>query len=336
MPVAERSAALRAAVIAWEPFPDAEFRIALSGSRGIAFAWDRAGLSQMTEAVGIDASAADVWPETLVRTPQVSGLRLVQGQDGFEAECWADACLIASRWWPRQPGADEWQSFVRSLGAAAPADADGMTVPVAQTLETVARPWVPVRRLTDVEGGVSRGELLGWRAVILCCIAVSAASARQLWSAHERVDALKAELATVQAASSGTVAARDRALQLMAESRQLSGALGGVLPLELMQHLVQVLPKDVLVREVELEGSRLRLGLDTPASLARSALIKLLQDGNWLRDVREVKSSSSSGNTVLEMRIDGLTPPLAPAAAASGPPSEPKPGAGRSPFEIRP
>ena len=222
--------------------------MAQHGGRGFAFAWDRSALRKQAEAAAIDIDEAQIWPETLMREPLDSGLRLVRGLDGTEAECWSEGQLLASRWWPQAPDATQWQAFVRGLGPAAPVGAERAEVPLVQDLSILTKPWLPVRALSDVEGGVSRSEVLGWRVVLLCCVALTAAVGHQLWSGYWRVDALRDELANAQAAAGGTIAARDRALQLMAESRQLSAVLSGVLPLELMQHLVQILPKEVVVK----------------------------------------------------------------------------------------
>ncbi|MBA4344749.1 MAG: hypothetical protein C0423_21620 [Methylibium sp.] len=321
VPASERGAALRAQAVAWEPFTDPELRLAQSGDLGLVIAWDRNAVAKALRGAGIESDRLQMWPELLMREPLRDGLRLVEGVEGYEAECWTNGRLLSSRWWPALPDAADWQGFVRSLGAlGAKAEQSAAQPPAALRLPLRAYPWVSVKSLSDMVGGASGGEILGWRVVLLICIAVSAAIAHQLWSARERAEALSSELRSLQSSSAETIAARDKAMQLAAESQQLAAVMGGVQNLELMQQVVQILPKDVLIREYDFETGRLRLGLDIPATLARSSLIQLLQDGGWLRDVREVKASASSGNTVLEMRVEGLfAPQLSAAAAASAP-----------------
>lgn len=279
-------------------------------------------MRQCLQDAQLDAKALRLWPESLMRESLATGLRLAQCIDGFEAEFWVDRCLVASRWWPTLPDTEAWLEFTRGLGAEAADLANVSDIPVVVSLPLLSTPWIAVRELADLDGRQSSQEVLAWQAALLCCVAVTAATAHQFWDAHAQVDAGKLELTTLRDSSAATLKARDEALGLTAEATQLSAVMGGALPLELIQHLVQILPQDVLVKELEINADKLRIGLDTPPTLARSALIKRLQDGAWLKDVHEVKASSMNGSTVLEMRVDGARAPL---PAASAPMTELKP-----------
>lgn len=318
-PAAERSAALRAQALAWQPFGDAELRLAVAGGRGVAFAWDRPALRQCLQDAQLEAKALRLWPESLMREALPAGLRLVECIDGFEAECWVDHCLVASRWWPSLPDDTAWLEFTRGLGASVANLTNVTVVPEPVRLTTRPRPWIAVRELADLDGRQSSQEVLAWQVALLCCVGVTAATAHQFWDARVQVNAGKLELASLEVSSAATLKARDEALRLTTEATQLSAVMGGVLPLELMQHLVQILPQDVRVKELEINADKLRVGLDAPSTLARSVLIKRLQDGAWLKEVHEVKASSMNGSTVLEMRVDGVRAPL---VAASAPAAE--------------
>lgn len=320
LPAAERLPALRAQAIAWEPFLEPELNLAVRGDRGLALAWDKSALGLSLAEAQLPAADLQIWPEPLMRAPLDNGVRLLQGIDGFDAECWQDGWLLGSRWWPAMPDGAAWHDFVRSLGEIGLPERSASEIPPPQQLALQARPWIALRPLADIEGRVGAMEGLIVRGGLACCAVVSAAVAHQLWDAHGQVEAGKLELQALRTSAASTLAARDEALRLAAETSQLASVMGGALPLEVMQHLARVLPKDVIVREMEISGAQLRLGVDAPPALARSALIKAMQEGGWLKDVREIKANAVNSNTMLEMRIDGLQAP-APEVSAPKPPA---------------
>ncbi len=72
-------------------------------------------------------------PEPLARMPAADGVRLVGCLEGVEGEVRVDGALVASRWWPAPPSADEWAFFLRGAGAGPLGDgvrADGRPAPV--------------------------------------------------------------------------------------------------------------------------------------------------------------------------------------------------------------
>lgn len=73
----------------------------------IVWAWDRALVEQLVRKKDVRAL-----PETLARQGMRSGVRIVEGLDGYEGEIWADGELVASRWWADPPQLDAWQDFL--------------------------------------------------------------------------------------------------------------------------------------------------------------------------------------------------------------------------------
>ena len=123
------------------------------------------------------------------------------------------------------------------------------------------------------------------------------------------IDRLQQDKREQESALGPTLAARERALQQLAQVQMLSARLVAPQPLEVMQHLAEVLPANgVLLKEFELAGSKLRLGLDTAEGIARSTLIRQLQSGGWLKDVAETKEAGLRPGLSLEMTIDGAEP----------------------------
>jgi hypothetical protein len=309
----DMDAALRSHVLAWQPFADPEVRVTLRDGQALAWAWDRRDVQARLGEAGLPQ--ARILLEPLQREPLAAGLRLVEGQDGFDAECWKQGQLVASRWWPAMPDEGDWREFLRQLGPDGAAAA--AAPPQAQAAPLRAAAWAPARSLSQGDGRASAGEAVAWKAGLLLCVAASAAAGHQWWEAREHLGELRAELAAAKAGNGATLAARDEALNLSAQSAQVVAAVGAVQPLELLHHLQQLLPAEAVMKEFDLTADKLKLGLDLPSSLARSTLIQRLQAGAWLRDVHEIKASEASGNAVLQMRVDGLQAPLQAASAAS-------------------
>jgi hypothetical protein len=306
-------AALRSHVLAWQPFADPEVRVAVRDGQALAWAWDRREIQGRLDAAGL--SEPRILLEPLQRDPLPEGTRLLEGQDGFDAESWKQGRLVASRWWPARPGDLEWQEFLRQLGpdgASAPA-----TPPEAETAAPRATAWIQARSLPQGDGSASEAETRIWQAGLLLSVAALAGVGHQWWEAREYLIELGSELAAAKTGGASTLAARDEALSLSAQAAQLVDAVAGVQPLELLRHLQQMLPAEAVLKEFDLAGDKLKLGLELPSSVARSTLIQRLQAGAWLRDVHEIKAGEASGNAVLQMRVDGLQPPLLAASAAS-------------------
>ena len=53
-------------------------------------------------------------PESLAQLPLARGARLVQGLSGFEGQIWIDKNIVASRWWPKSPAPQQWDTFMRA------------------------------------------------------------------------------------------------------------------------------------------------------------------------------------------------------------------------------
>jgi Tfp pilus assembly protein PilN len=98
-----------------------------------------------------------------------------------------------------------------------------------------------------------------------------------------------------------------------------------VLPLEVLQHLSEVLPRrGVTLKELELSGQKLRLALELTPEVQRSALVKELQAGGWFNKVSEARDGASRGWILFETELAGQPAPAArvrpPTAAAAAPP----------------
>lgn len=84
----------------------------------------------------------------------------------------------------------------------------------------------------------------------------------------------------------------------------------------MLDHLARLLPKDVLLKEFDLQGLEVRVLLETPADLARSKLFEALEFGEWFSKVTE--QTGARAGISLQFRLSGVRPPMAAQAAATG------------------
>jgi len=306
-PVGERRAVLRNLLVAWSPFADSAFLVAQREDRALAFAWDAA------------AAAGAPLPESLLQQPMAGdGCRLVRGLEGCEAQLWRGGWPVATRWWPEPPSTADWQEFARTVP---PADAALLpaAAPAPQAAAWRAGPWVATRTLQALSAGGSRIEHLATVATIFGLLGLTAAQARVGWDAWRERQTVQAALAAVESDAAPVRAARDRALAAAAGSALLARELSAVQPLEVLQQLSLALPaRGAQLRDFELEGLRLRLGLELAADVQRATIVKDLQAGGWFTAVTEAREQSGRPWAQFEATLAGLHPPARPAADAAG------------------
>ena len=324
VPAKDRRAALRNLARAWAPFDTCEYLIGLHGDQGLAWAWDSQQVESLLRAAGADL-ASELMPEGLLRSVMTTdGCRLLPCLEGLEAQVWLGGLPVASRWWPQAPSDADWAGFTRNMPVAAQLP----TVPPALfDAPWQNKPWLDCQGLDVASSGGSRLEWLVVGAAACSLVALTAGEASEAWALQQQIDARKVEIEQIRSSAAPVFAQRDRALLAASEGQALAQAMAAAQPIEVMRHLAEVLPaKGVTLREFELTGDLLRLGLALGPDVQRSAVVKDLQSGAWLTGVAEQREAAGRTWVSFEMRLKGLSPPLVvPKPAASGPSSGGKP-----------
>jgi hypothetical protein len=327
VPSSERFAALGMQARAWTPFDVSSYRLSVRGEEGFVLAWDRASVASDLTAAGLDAERCHLVPESVLRAPGDEGVRLLRCVEGVEGQVWRDGWLRASRWWPEAPGPAEWQLFLHASAS------EPSACPAPVELPLAARPWAALQDL-DSNDVVTADKafrllLIGGMAFALAVGFVG----RQAWDAWQQTRQREAQIADLRASSTATLHSRDRAMRTLAQGQQWVDWLSAPQPIEVIAALDEALRKSsVLIRELELSGDRLRLGLQLSPQAQRSAVVRDLQAGGWFKNVAEVRAESARALMVVEMRIDGLRPPARSTEPALGSTSKP----GEAPAAVTP
>jgi len=308
---------------AWQPFESSEFRLVLSGEMGLIIAWDQTGAREDLKRIELDFERCRFLPEPLWRQAGADGLRIVRGLEGVEGQSWRAGALHASRWWPHIPSPHEWQLFVHA-GAAA-GDAPSLTdVPQAEAVPWSDKAWAPSYGMQDggeQEAGLQAKVLaIAGLAILVCAGAVL----RQAWGVHSSIAQRELEIAELSLAAKSVLASRDQALANAAQAQLLANWLTEPLPIEVLAHLNEVLGKSgAMIKEMDLTGRKLRLGLQLMPQASRAAIVKDLQSGSWFKSVAEIRADGARGMMVVETNLDGLRAPakraLLPSAADDNP-----------------
>jgi hypothetical protein len=334
VPAAERLSALRIQALGWQPFQSTDYGLVLQGGEGLAIAWDGALAAEELAAAGHAAGRARLVPETLLRAPQNDGVMLVRCGEGVEGQVWRAGALVASRWWAAPPVEDEWRLFLHA-GAATPEELASPLPSQAVDLPLLDKPWTSVHGINDsADAQVARLEKRALAAGALVLLVGIGTVARQEWDVWQELRQRRADMAELRESAASALSSRDQALAQIERVGKFAAILNEPLPLEVLSHVHDMLGKSgVLIREFELTGNKLRLGLQLGPQVSRTTLVRDLQAGGWFQDVAEERqgNQSNQGYAVLRMSLSGLHPAAAaPTTVAAEPAAPPPPPGGQA------
>jgi hypothetical protein len=220
---AKREGALRLKVMDWSPYavPGVLFDWG-EGEAGV-WIWDRLKVEEAIREAGLDPKRVTVLPETVLAEPglsggrlsggRLSGARLLAGLEGYEGQAWRAGGLVASRWWPEPPQAEEWRRFERAAGL--PPELQSAEPPAAEAASWRRDPWARPRAnwlaLVQEAGPLRLG--LAAAAVMLLPLAYEGAALARLSlktaEAQARLTELGREAAPILSARGAALAALD-------------------------------------------------------------------------------------------------------------------------------
>jgi hypothetical protein len=291
IPKNQRVPALRMQIKQWSPYASAGSCVVIDHDTAMVWLWDKARVDAAIAEAGVQGTRVKVIPETLL-IPQLNhGLRLINTLEGVEAQLWKSNTLVASRWWPAAPGAEEWLAFQRDAGIA-----EHATLPSgAQNSPLLSEPWARAASLDDYRALDTVVERL-----IYALAGVILAGATFWYCAHliklgAAISAKTAELADLNAKAQPVIAARNEAQAALLRVQSLLDLDPYPDQLQLMAKVAEILPKNgTLIKEWDYRGGNLKLTMAAPDSATQSSfLVNALQTAGPFNNVRAATGGDS-------------------------------------------
>lgn len=312
-------------------------RASASPGEVVVWSWDQARLAAPRAAQTPSGESLRALPETLVREKMNSGVRLVEGLDGYEGEIWFNGELIATRWWRDPPGEGAWSEFMVGARTQFPgANLWEMELPLTPPTPVQPR-WRQDVAWADDNWRTAAARITPGRLAVIVGVVALAPTACQA----ARFTRLSAESQTLSAEveegrrSAGEWLAQRRRAQRDAQQVADSQALGDdVAVLYALSDLGAVLKdQGAAVSQVRLTDGEMVISLSGGSRGDMAALITRLEASLSWQDVR-----MEQGGAQIVGKIEASTGPAAEAsqdpqpAAPAAPQSQTAPapaGAGR-------
>lgn len=290
LPAAKRKAALALQLPQWSPFTDSAYAIIWQQGFASVWCWDNSRIDAEILKHGRQPKAEQKIPETLLRAPHQEGLRLTRCLEGVEGQYWQDAQLVASRWWPQSPKAEDWLSFQRDCGV--PAEQQQAAI-VLRDLPLLVQPWSKISNLAGSTGELPLAELASYGALLLLLGLATVYFGLQHFQIKSAISNGTVELAALKKKAAPLFDAREAALGSLARLKAIYALERYPQPLALMAMVAKVLPKDgAFVREWEMTDNQLRLTVNSPnLNIAGTTYVEALEKTGALSDVKIITNA---------------------------------------------
>lgn len=277
LPAGKRKAALALQLPQWSPYPDSSYAIVWQNGCASVWCWDNSRIGAEIQKHGKTPKSQQKTPETLLRAPLQSGLRLLKCLDGVEGQYWQDAQLVASRWWPQRPDQHAWLSFQRDCGVVPEQQEPTGTL---QDLPLLPQPWGKIGTLGGSTDDMPVAEIALY-VVLLLALGISTVwLGLQHYQIKHAIAERENDLATIKSKAATIFAARETALSMLARLKDIDAIEPNPPPLVLMAALAETLPKDsgAYVREWDMTDNRLKIGVSSPdATIAGANYVQALE-----------------------------------------------------------
>ncbi len=291
IPKNQRVAALRMQIRQWNPYSAAGSCVVIEHDTAMVWLWDKGRVDAAITAAGLQPARVKVIPESLLAPQLNSGLRLLKTLDGVEAQVWKSNTLVASRWWPAPPSADEWLALQRDAGLV-----EHLGLPAnPQSAPLLAEPWARVASLEDYRSLDTRVERLVYVLGIMVMGAATLWYGIHLVKSGAVVTAKKAELAALNDKAQPVIAARNEAQATLLRVQALLATDPYPSQLQLMAKVAEALPRNgTNVREWNYQTGKLKLLISVPDPATQSSgLVSALQTVGPFNNVRSAAGGDS-------------------------------------------
>ena len=305
VPAGKRQGALRLKLGAWAPYAEGAYAVVWAAGQATVWCWDATAVGGRLAQQGRRAEQfASRLPETLLQAPLAEGLRLVRCLEGFEGQRWQAWSLLASRWWPALPTAQEWLGFLR--GSAVPPEAQ-IETPAAVDLPWQPRPWASVSTATERDGALSTWEPWAHAALLLLLAVPAALLATRELQLHLGSARLEQQIVALRQTASPLAQAREAALATLQRLKAIEDLQRFPDALRVMATVADAMPAEgVLLREWELADGSLRLTFASAgAPIAGTEHVAALEKTGLFEDVTMI-ALADPRQMGFAMRLRGL------------------------------
>ena len=291
------TSALDLKVRAWAPFTSLGYATLWNDNQASVIAWDYAAIEQRIVQQGYQPAKCKIVPEVFMREPGANGIRLMEVNDGIEAQVWKDGFLSMTRWWSDTPSQGEWSLFARSSGVTQiESGSVESQISFPEWLET---PWNSAIRNSDLLGQVvmNRRVMSATATILLIpCIYFSSE-----WLALTLLNAsMKTEISTLEKGSQSVRNNRARAISALEHAESLAALEKFPRQIEIISRTHNLLlPFDLQISGWDYADGILEFGLKSETTMNGTLYIPPFENDPMFSRV-----SASTRGQRLVMRMD--------------------------------
>lgn len=307
LPAAKRHAALALQLPQWSPYAQSGYAITWQDGYASVWCWDNSRIDAEMQKHGKLPKSQQKIPETLLRAPLPSGLRLLKCLDGVEGQYWQDSQLVTSRWWPRRPDEQAWLSFQRDCGIPAEQQEAHSTL---QDIPLQVQPWARIGSIVGSAADLQIAEVALYSVLSLALGIATVVLGVQHYQISHGIAQRNNELAEIKGKAGTVFAARESALSKLVRIKSIDSIEPFPPPLVLMEAIAETLPKDsgVFVREWDMNGSRLKIAIRSPeVNISGADYVQALEKTGLFADIQIITDADPKA-TSFSMTIRPLDP----------------------------
>ena len=286
LPASKRKAALALQLPQWSPYPDGNYAIIWQNGCAGVWCWDSGRIDAEIQKHGRTSKSQQKIPETLLRAPAQTGLRLQKCLDGVEGQYWQDTQLVASRWWPQRPDQHAWLAFQRDCGITPEEQENASNL---QDMPLLAKPWAKITTLAGSTDDMPVAEISLYGTLLLALGLVTVFLGLQHHQINRAIAERGSELAAIKSKAASVFAARETALSALARVKSIDVIEPYPQPLVLMEAVAEMLPKEggVYVREWDMTENRLKISVSSPdANIAGANYVQAIEKTGRFADIQ--------------------------------------------------
>ncbi|MBB5745333.1 hypothetical protein [Brevundimonas variabilis] len=302
LPKNRRLQAARLHARAASPYVAGGSRLIRCGTDYGVWWWDLERIAPLLASRAI-ASTASLRPETLAQ-PTGRGWRIVQLKEGFEAQYWSPAGLMASTWRADRFDQPSWSAFIRLVRGADPAPElppIPVSLPIAPDSEAFSLVMAELSRnqVMGLAAGSAATVLAGFTVFLL---GQGLALRSDVETIRDETEALR--LATPRA---GLTARLETDRQRLTAYRQVEERTN---PLSATGAAIAIVSLyDLTPTAVEVLDGILTLTLPYAAGRRSDELVAEFEGSGYFFDVRP-RSDAAGQSLIIEMQVREAAPPL--------------------------